>query len=157
LFAGDVGITDAVGSEGSALMIVTPAMTPKLCQHCQIPFYRSGRPEQRFCSQDCWRADRYKDRQTNRRCECCPSVFSTEGRRKHKRFCSPSCVATWREREKRLNRPPPPPRTGRRKPGRLEWTISGMQRSRGMAPSPRPPASPPGWVNLLTRLGYARV
>lgn len=79
-------------------------------------------------------------------------MFSTEGRQKHKRFCSPSCVATWREREKRLNRPPAPPRSVRRKPGRLEWSISGAERSRGMAPTPRDP-----WRQLLTRIGYARV
>jgi hypothetical protein len=67
-------------------------------------------------------------------------------------------VATWREREKRLNRPPAPPSAGRRKPGRLEWTISGMQRSRGMAPTPRRQSYVPrqgsGWSRLLWRSGF---
>jgi hypothetical protein len=125
-------------------------MCVKNCEHCQREYRRSGKPAQRFCSQECFRAERYRDRPTSRRCECCPVVFSTEGRRKHKRFCSPSCVATWREREKRLNRPPAPPRV-RRKPGRIEWSLGGMQRSRGMAPRPRSP-----WYELLSRVGFSR-
>ncbi|TYO65488.1 hypothetical protein FXV83_16260 [Bradyrhizobium hipponense] len=102
-------------------------------------------------------AFKIKGRPTSRRCECCPTVFPIGARQKNKRFCSMHCVGLWREREKRLNRKPEPPRI-RRKPGRLEWKISGGQNSRGMAPSPRSPSSsPPRWADLLTRLGYARV
>jgi hypothetical protein len=124
-------------------------MCVKNCEHCQREYRRSGRPEQRFCSHECFRDFRYKDRQTSRRCENCPTVFEL-GRRKAKRFCTARCVAIWREREKRLNRPPAPPRV-RRKPGRIEWSIGGMHRSRGMAPTPRSP-----WYELLRRVGFSR-
>lgn len=43
--------------------------------------------------------------------------------------------------------PDAPPRP-RRKPGRIEWTISGGPNSRGMAPTPRDP-----WRQFLSRLG----
>lgn len=150
----DVG----VGSERSALMVVHNAMTPKQCEHCQRDFYRSGRPEQRFCSIECHRAVRYGvDRPTSRRCESCPTVFELGPRQKRKRFCSMHCVGIWREREKRLNRPPSSPRI-RKKPGRIEWSIGGMHRGRGMAPTPRLATPlPSAWTSLLTRLGYARV
>jgi len=143
-------------------MIVTPAMTPKICQHdaCRREFYRSGRPEQRFCSIECHRADRYGSRPTYRRCEHCAETFEL-GRRKAKRFCSARCVALWRERLARLRRmknPTPPRPRVRRKPGRLEWTIFGAERGRGMAPNRRQVRhAPVGWLKLLERSGYARV
>jgi hypothetical protein len=134
-------------------------MTPRACKHCQRDFYRSGRPEQRFCSIECHRADRYGSRPTSRRCEHCLDTFEL-GRRKSKRFCSARCVALWRERLARLRRmhlPPPPPRV-RRKPGRIEWSISGMHRGRGMAPTPKKqwyaPRDGTGWARLLWRSGF---
>jgi hypothetical protein len=96
---------------------------------------------------------------TSRRCEHCGEVFVL-GRRKKKRFCTARCVALWRERLARLRRmklPPPPPRV-RRKPGRIEWKISGGQNSRGMAPTPKRqiyvPRPGSGWSRLLWRSGF---
>jgi hypothetical protein len=125
-------------------------MSVKICEHCEREYQRSGRPEQRFCSQECFRASRYKDRPTSRRCENCPTIFELGCRQRRKRFCSPRCVALARERLKRITRPPSPPRA-RRKPGRIEWSIGGMHRSRGMAPTPRSP-----WYELLRRVGFSR-
>jgi hypothetical protein len=118
------------------------------CEHCETGFRRYGRKSQRFCSVRCSHEIKVAGRPTSRRCECCPTVFPIGSRQKNKRFCSMHCLGIWREREKRLNRPPLTPRV-RRKPGRIEWSIGGMHRSRGMAPAPRSP-----WHQLLRRLGY---
>lgn len=107
----------------------------KTCEHCKTEFKRYGRPEQRFCSVKCASVIHLKARPTLR-CEHCGGSFRNVGRQQRKRFCSVRCIALWRERVKRLNRPKSQPPRVRKAPGRIEWSIFGNERSRGIAPTP---------------------